>query len=145
MVGTPGAVASHGPLIHMQHAGLPLPIEEIPPFGHLCYYRIFWLENNSIHYFYCQTERMFTWELLAALLDKGKDTSGTITSTEGSTIKNQMAKFTLLPTDAHITIQAWTPSCICNMAQTCASSRWKLHGLRLLTRPCTIAFQSGLL
>lgn len=29
-------------------------------------------ENNFIHHLYCQTQRMFTWELTAALLDKGK-------------------------------------------------------------------------
>lgn len=29
-------------------------------------------ENNFIHHLYCQTQRMFTWDLTAALLDKGK-------------------------------------------------------------------------
>jgi len=41
-------------------------------FGYLRSYRAFSKENNIIHRFSCQTKRMFTWELLAALSDKGK-------------------------------------------------------------------------
>lgn len=52
---------------------------------YLSSYRIFQdlPENNSAHYFKSQAERMFTWELLAALSDKRQGhTSGIIASTE---------------------------------------------------------------
>lgn len=32
------------------------------------------LGRKQLHHFYCQTKRMFTWELTAALADKSKDT-----------------------------------------------------------------------
>lgn len=61
------------PHTHLAHRRLP----------YLSYYRIFLPENNSAHYFKGQAERMFTWELLAALSDKRQGhTSGIIASTE---------------------------------------------------------------
>lgn len=47
-------------------------------FGHLSYYTILLEENNRIHHFYCQTKRMLTWEILAALVNKGKDTQAVL-------------------------------------------------------------------
>ena len=67
---SPSYAALNRPLIRMQI----LPMERSPHFGHLSYYRIFLQENYSIRYFYCQTERMFTRELTAAVVDKGKAT-----------------------------------------------------------------------
>jgi len=55
--------------------GLQIPsMEELHHFCvNLSFSRIFLKENNSSHHFYCQIERTFTGQLVAAVLDKGKD------------------------------------------------------------------------
>lgn len=52
----------------------PHPWKRLHHFDHSSYYGISFQENNSTHHFCCQTDRMLTWELLAALIAKGKDT-----------------------------------------------------------------------
>ena len=66
------AALNRPPLIHTQRVVQTLSIERVTPCQSLELLGILLQENNSIHYFYCQTGRMLAWEL-PAFLDKGKD------------------------------------------------------------------------
>lgn len=69
MVGTAGGVTSNRPTVHVEHAGQTSSIEEILPFQWWgSYHRILLQENHSVGYFHCQTEGIFSRELLAAFL-----------------------------------------------------------------------------
>lgn len=59
VLGTQGcAVLNRPPLIHTQHVVQALSIEGVTPFQSLELLGILLQENNSIHRFYCQTERI---------------------------------------------------------------------------------------
>lgn len=59
VLGTQGcAVLNRPPLIHAQHVVQALSIEGVTPFQSLELLGILLQANNSIHHFYCQTERI---------------------------------------------------------------------------------------
>lgn len=67
----------HQDRIKVQHITQILPMEKLHHFDHSSYYRIFLQGNNSIHRFYCQTERMLlTGEPLATFSDEEQATQG---------------------------------------------------------------------
>lgn len=71
MVGAPGGVALNGP--DMQHAGQTTSVEEILTFQSF-ELTVKFLARKELYHLYCQTERMFSRELLPESLDKGKAT-----------------------------------------------------------------------
>lgn len=68
------------------------PICGLLHFGSSSCYRFFFQENNVTHSFCYQTERMFSWELFATLLGKGKTTE----ATQLSSIKWELPTASLL-------------------------------------------------
>lgn len=101
----------------------PHPWKRLHRFDHSSYYRISLQENNSVHHFYRQTDRMLTWERLAALIDEGKD----IHSSEWELFL-WASQGILQPRVVCSTVQAWRPTCTCSKTQTWAYSDWLLSG-----------------